>query len=91
MDGIRYRLKQALTSAMSSTALVRPGDDWADALRDDVIDNLSTDLMVTISGVENHLAAWLDPQHWAQEWREHSDEDPTDYVLGLMQAAMEEV
>jgi hypothetical protein len=92
MDGIRFNVAKGTTMAYTDRALVRPGEALEDALRDAVIDNLSTDLWVKVSGVENHLAAWLDPAHWSEEWKEHAgEEDPVEYVYGLLLAAKEEV
>jgi hypothetical protein len=69
-------------------AVVMPGEDPADALRDAVLSHISTDTSITIAGVTNHLAAWLDPEHWADDW--DAKEIDTDAVSELLYAALEE-
>jgi hypothetical protein len=42
--------------------------DPASALAESVLDNIDTDLDITIGGVTMFLAAWRDPDHWESDW-----------------------
>lgn len=51
-------------------AYVSLGQDVRDALVESVVQGISTDLYVTIGGTRMFLAAWQDPEHWAEQWRD---------------------
>jgi hypothetical protein len=51
-------------------AYVDDGQDPAEALVQAAYESLSTDLEITVAGVTLFAAAWLDPDHWAEEWAE---------------------
>jgi hypothetical protein len=90
MDGLRFSVKATTLMAISDSAYMG-SHDLADVLKEGVLDAISTMVEVTVSGVTMHLAAWLDPDHWSDDWREHAGEqDPDDYVHGLLTAAVEE-
>jgi hypothetical protein len=92
MEGIRFKVDSGSIMAYWDRAYVRTDESPQDAIRDAIIDNLSTDIWVSVGEVRNHLAAWLDPEHWSEEWREQAgDEDPYEYVHGLLTAAKEDV
>ena len=65
-----------------------PSQGLGEALAEAVLDHISTDTVITVGGVDMHLAAWLDPEHWAEDWDEKGI-DP-DAVSELLYAALEE-
>lgn len=56
--------------AHSTQAYVSEDEAPLDEIVREVINTIGTDLNVTIGGVTMFLAAWEDPGHWADEWRE---------------------
>jgi hypothetical protein len=61
MAGTRYTVQDC--SLMGWGDVVYEGD-----LGEAVMQKISTELQVTISGVTMSLAAWTDPEHWSEEW-----------------------
>lgn len=84
MQKIEYHLKGDVFGCHDA-AYVRELEDPTEMLVESVIQSVSTEIMVTIGVDEMHLAAWQDPEHWAQDWEEKGI-DPDD-VPGLVAAA----
>lgn len=55
--------------------------------------NIAIDVEITVGEVTMHAAAWEDPDHWVEDWREvlglDPDDDPTSAVDDLLAAALE--
>lgn len=49
-------------------AILLAGEDPRDTLVDAVIQNIATDIEVTVGDVTMFLAAWQDPEHWSEDW-----------------------
>ena len=72
-------------------AIVSSDEEPRDALVEAVIQNISTDVLITVGGVEMHLAAWLDPDHWGEDWAEKLGvdlDDATEAVEALLDGAI---
>ena len=50
-----------------------------------VIQTISTDVTVTAGGVTIHLAAWLDPDHWSDDWQAAGVDDPYAFAASLVE------
>jgi hypothetical protein len=79
MRKLHYYLRGHTMAAHDALILVgdevQPtGEDLAEA----VMDTISTELMVTVGEVTMHLAAWADPDHWSDDWREELGLDDPD-------------
>lgn len=82
MRRIRYRVAAVRTTPWTDVAYVSDGEDPAAQVAESIMQELSTNLMVTIGGETRHLAAWLSPDHWADDFDE-------DAVPALLLAAEE--
>jgi hypothetical protein len=88
MRKLSYLIGGSFSRAHDAAILV--GDEEEeDALRDAVLGHISTDVMITINNMTMHLAGWLDPEHWSEDW-EAKGIDPDD-VHGLLVFAVEDV
>jgi hypothetical protein len=56
-------------------AIVLDGEDPREVLVDAAIQSVSTNVEITAGGVTLHLAAWMDPDHWSEDWQEALGED----------------
>lgn len=61
-----YSIRPKYTAAY----LRRDEENYVDELRSAVIEEIQTDLELTIGEYTMHLAAWLDPGHWWDDWRD---------------------
>ena len=90
MNKIRFSVERAIIGNLSDVAYVDDLFDPIEAVIEQVIDDLDTDIMVTISDVTMHIAAWKDIDHWSDDWKEVAgDEDVDEFVAGLLSAATE--
>ena len=55
-------------SRVRDAAILRDGDDPRESLIEEVIQSISTTVEVTVGDVTMHLAAWMDPEHWEDDW-----------------------
>lgn len=86
---LEFVLRDTRVMATSDYAVVHPTEDPLDALVEQVLETLGTDVELTVGGVTMHLAAWRDPDHWADDWREHCAEaDPRGFVEDLLAGAV---
>jgi hypothetical protein len=66
-------------------ALVLSTDDPREALVEQVIQSILTEVMVEVGGVKMHLAAWMDPDHWADDWRKAGVDDVDVFVASALE------
>lgn len=59
----------------ADAAYLDADEDPRTALIEAVVETISIDVQVTAGGVTLHLAAWQDPDHWAEDWAEKLDVD----------------
>lgn len=88
MANVRFKIQSAAISGMASSALVLTDEDPREAIVEQVMQDLSIQIMVTVGGVTTHLAAWQDPDHWEDDWRELAgDEDPATFIANAIASA----
>lgn len=96
---IRFKIPQGVRVIPSTDIFyVDEGEEETQELVKAVLENISTEVMIEVAGVEMFLAAWQDPEHWVTDWREKAIEegdmypefDPYDYALALIHRAKEE-
>jgi hypothetical protein len=85
MGMLKYSIGGRLMPGWCS-AIVLDGEDPGTALVEDVVQAIGTDVLVTAGGVTLHLAAWEDPAHWSEEWREKGIEEPYEFIAGLVRS-----
>lgn len=83
MDRIRFAVS-GRTMRGSDAAIVLANEDPREALVEAVAQNIAIDIDVTCGGITLHLAAWQDPDHWEEDWREKGVEDVDAFVAGLV-------
>lgn len=87
---IRFTLPRVTVGGSTDCALVLDGEDPLGAVVEQTVQTISTDVMLKIGGVTMFLAAWQDPEHWAEDWAEHAgDQDAREFVEGLLAEAVE--
>jgi hypothetical protein len=67
-EGVRFHVSGSIMRS-SNRLHIYEGEDPRTALCEQVIDSIATDVMVGVRGVKMHLAAWMDPDHWSDDWR----------------------
>lgn len=91
MRKLRFSIERSVVGGLTDAALIDAGtEDATDDLVRQVMDDISTDLQVTVGGVTMFLAAWQDPDHWATDWAEQLDverEDVPDAIAALLKSA----
>jgi hypothetical protein len=80
MDEIAFRIS-GLSFGSYDHALVTDDENALDVLAQTVIDDLSTDIEVTVGGVTMHLAGWRNHDHWQTEWQEIAGDMPVDEFI----------
>lgn len=90
MAKVRFGLPRVTVGGSTDCAYLFEDEDPLASLVGSVVQDIATEVMVTVSGVTMHLAAWQDPDHWADDWREAAgDEDVAEFIAGLLAAATE--
>jgi len=90
MNKIRFSIERSVIGNLTDVAYVDDLFDPIEAVIEQVIDDLDTEIMVTISGVTMHLAAWKDIDHWSDDWKKLAgDQDVNEFVAELLAAATE--
>lgn len=85
MPNVKFKIQSATIGGMASSAVVLTGEDPLEAIVEQVVQDLSIQVMVTVGGVTTHLAAWQDPDHWEDDWRELAgDEDPDTFIANAI-------
>jgi hypothetical protein len=87
------KIERATLGASSTHAWVGDDGDVGKAIGNEVLDQLRTQLNVTIGGHTMHLAAWEDPEHWSEDWAKLLEVDPDDVrdvVDEILQSADED-
>lgn len=54
--------------ASNTVVIVDEGDDAREELVFEVARTVATDIEVTVGDITMTLAAWMDPDHWADDW-----------------------
>ena len=75
MRKIEFLVKVGAMRRYHDAAIMATGDTLREGLIEAVIEGLSTTIEVTAGGVTMHLAAWMDPDHWAEDWEAAGVED----------------
>lgn len=93
MNKIRFNIERSYVGGSTDAAYVREDENPLEVIVQEVINDISTDLDVTIGGVTMFLAAWQDPDHWSTNWAEKlgldSIDDVDDAVAQLLAAGIE--
>lgn len=93
MKKLRYKIEKGTTMGVLSAVYLSDDEEpSSDALVEDAYQSISTELMITVSGVTMFAAAWEDPAHWGTDWAEklgieHDAVD--DAVAALLAQAVE--
>lgn len=91
MNKFRFKFERAIIMASTNVAYVDAGEDPLEEIIRTAVQDMSTDIVLTIGGVTNHLAAWEDPDHWSEDWRELAgDEDVDEFIFNAIASAVEE-
>lgn len=86
----RFKLDRAIIMASTNVAYLSGDDDVLEGIIETALQDISTDIVLTIGGATCHLAAWQDPEHWAEDWRELAgDEDIDEFILNALRASIE--
>lgn len=80
MSKVEFLVDGNITRARDAAYLVGD-DDPLRALIESARETVSTQIMVTCAGVTMHLAAWEDPEYWADDWAEKGIEPDEVYTL----------
>lgn len=88
MRRFRFVIEPGYSLRSGDVAHVADDADPLAGIIESAIDNLGTEVLLKIGDVTMHLAAWQDPEHWADDWREHAGgEDPVEFVAALVASA----
>lgn len=87
MRKIKFFVSGSVMRASDAAYLV--GDeDPREAVIEAAVQHISTTVEIKVGEVAMHLAAWMDPDHWEEDWREKGI-NPDD-VDALLAAAVHE-
>lgn len=89
MDKIVYHIG-GHTMRARDAALVSGDEDPREALVEAAIQTISTEIEIEAGGVKMHLAAWIDPDHWSDDWREALGLDDPDEAAECVDALLAE-
>lgn len=84
MRRIEFRIERSVLMGTRSSVIVIQSDGPRRSLIDGIIQDIATDVEVTAGGVTLHLAAWMDPDHWADDWEAEGVEDPEAFIEALV-------
>lgn len=87
---IRMGIGRTLIGACSTSAWPQDGQSVEDAIAAGVLQVIDTTLTVTIGETTMFLAAWRDPDHWAEDWAKKLGvewDDVPDAVAAIIQGA----
>lgn len=94
MIKLKYTIKGGSYSGMADSAYLSSRDeDLNEVLIDAVVETLNTSIEVTIGGVTLFLAAWQDPDHWADDIAQELDcdiDEAPDRIAALLREAVVE-
>jgi hypothetical protein len=81
---IPFKIPSTTVGAKYS-AYVRDGEDIAAAVAEAAMDAIDLDIEIEAGGVTMSLAAWRNPDHWAEDWKKALDGASfDDYISGLV-------
>lgn len=93
MRGVRFTIPKGYVGGVTDRAHLSEGEEPdGEALYEAVIEALGTEVPVTVGGATMHLAAWRDPDHWADDWQQELDVPHADVpaaVEALLTGAVE--
>lgn len=75
---IPFKIERATIGASHDSAIVVNDEDPSRALAVAAMRSIGTDVEITIGTTTMFLAAWEDPEHWAEDWAEKLDVDLDD-------------
>jgi hypothetical protein len=84
MNKIEFEVDGRVTRCHDA-AYVAAGDTAREALVHEAIQTISTSVEITAGGVKMHLAAWMDPDHWMEDWDAVGVDDVDELLEGLTQ------
>lgn len=93
MRGVRLSIAKSYVGGVTSVAYPDGDDSLNEALVQEVMRCLATNLNVTVGDVTMFLAAWEDPDHWCSDWAEKLGvgwEDVPAAVEALLAGAIED-
>lgn len=67
---VSYEIEQTTIFAHHGQAIVLNDEHTREAMVEQIIQDLSLDVFVTVGDVTMPLACWMDPEHWEDDWRE---------------------
>lgn len=82
MRMIDYTVKGRITPT-ADAAYLEDGDTPQEELVAAVVSTIAIHVEVTCAGVTLHLAAWMDPAHWQDDWEKAGVDDPEAFIAGL--------
>lgn len=89
-EKIRMKVEAASIRAASTSAWPMDGQSVEEAIAAEALNVIDTTLNVTIGGTTMFLAAWRDPDHWADDWADKlgiSSADAADAVAAIIKEA----
>jgi hypothetical protein len=92
MRKLSYLIERTTVMAAHDAVILLDGDDLQEALGEAVLQFLGTEIELEIGGQKMHLAGWLDPEHWSEDWEAKlgPDDDIAGKVWDLLAGAVEE-
>ncbi len=67
MNKVKYLIDGDVRRCFDA-AIVLGGENPREAMVEAAIQTISTDVILSIGGVAMHLAAWMDPEQWEEDW-----------------------
>lgn len=84
MKKIPYSMSRSIVRGYVDTVYVNESDDLREEVVQSVVGNISLNIDVTVGGVTIHLAAWMDPDDWQEDWAKALGEQTfEEYLAGL--------
>jgi hypothetical protein len=92
MRKLSYFIERTTVMGAHDAGIVLEGEDLQEVLREAVLQYLGTEIDLTVGGVRMHMAGWLDPEHWSEDWEKILGEtdDVSGEVWDLLAGAVEE-
>jgi hypothetical protein len=78
--------RRGIFSSGSSDAAIIVGNNVHEELVEAIIQNIETEIEITLGDKTIHLAAIRDPEHWSEDWEAIGVEDPYEFLVGLVEA-----
>lgn len=85
MSHIKFMAVRSLVPASRDAAIILPEEDPHEALIEAMIGNISIHVEFYVAGVALSLAAWMDPDHWSEDWAKAGIEDPDAFIAKVIE------